>query len=593
MATRSPLALREAVTRRGERAALTIDLDRAGFSTHDNVVNLLLATARAGAITANYLLRSGARAAAATPVVQVGYAIDVLWSDHEPSTLTAESETVRWLDHCLVTLAAFNPRSNDGSLSSRVTKIGLFEGLLDAAGSTAREARRLQRAGRDLAEQVDYDSGQYARRAQAPWSAIEDLDSTQTALGDLAITQLAGSTLDATRLAAFSETTRALAAPAAAWHEREAPQPSPAVQTVRGQNGGSLTHSADPMTVARRFELSDVPQPDDTHGVTRIWYGTDRAPIQGDARRGFANRPSGTGEVHYGQCLVSIPQSHRFGEIKTPLWDRVVRLLGSGRLRLDNIDPADSVDDFAASIDSAIDGVEDGDRTATVFVHGYNTSFKAAAIRAAQIGFDLRASGITALFSWPSAAKWRMYPHDADNVENSKPALAEFLDTLLTKTSLTRVNFIVHSMGNRLVARTLESVAPRFQAEGVKLGAIILAAPDINVGTFKQLASIYPLLSPSTTMYVSEADKALALSHRLVWNSPRAGFTPPITVVPGVHTIEATDVDVSWLGHGYYAAAAPVLYDILQVLRGDIDPAKRPRLRLANSPDGDYWQLTP
>ncbi|WP_165570458.1 alpha/beta hydrolase [Aeromicrobium sp. IC_218] len=568
-------------------------MERAGFSTHDNVVDLFLATARAGAITASYLLRSGALAAATTPAVQVGYAIDVLWGDHEPSTLTAESESVRWLDHCLITLAAFNPRSNADSPSSRVTEVGLFEGLLGAAGSAAFDARRLQQAGRDLAEQADYDSGQLARRAQATWSAIEDLNSTQTALGDLAIAQLAGSTLDATKLGVFGETIRALAAPAAAWHEREVPPPSSGAATVRDEIGGSLVHSAGPIRVAQRFELDDVPESDDTDGVTRIWYGTDRAPIQGDPRRGFANRPSKTGEVYYGQCLVSIPQSHRFGEIETPLWDRLVRRLGSGRLRLESIDPVDSADDFAASIDSAIDGVNEGDRTATVFVHGYNTTFEAAAIRAAQIGFDLRVSGVTALFSWPSAAKWRMYPHDADNVENSKPALTQFLDTLLTKTSLTRVNFIVHSMGNRLVARTLESVAPLFQAKGVKLGAIILAAPDINVDTFKQLANVYPLLSLSTTMYVSEADKALALSHRLVWNSPRAGFTPPITVVPGVHTIEATDVDVSWLGHGYYAAAAPVLYDILQVLRGDTDPAKRPRLRLANSPDGNYWQLTP
>lgn len=322
-----------------------------------------------------------------------------------------------------------------------------------------------------------------------------------------------------------------------------------------------------------------------------VWYGTDREPSEGAAGLRFTNRPSEPSRMHYGQCVVSVPMSHRFGEVRTPLWDRIVRGTGDGRLRLEGITPAASADAFASSIDAVFDHLDDPDRTATVFVHGYNTSFEDAAIRAAQMGFDLRTKGITALFSWPSAARWSRYLSDADNVELSQHALEEFLDTLLSRTTVTHVNFIVHSMGNRLVIRTLESFAPSLHRIGVSVGAIVLAAPDINVRMFEQLAYVYPSLSTNATMYVSEADKALAVSYRGVWRNPRAGFTPPVTIVPGVHTIEVSGVDVSRLGHGYYAAAHPVLYDIVQVLGGASNPGSRPRLYAMSSSGGSYWQL--
>lgn len=38
-------------------------------------------------------------------------------------------------------------------------------------------------------------------------------------------------------------------------------------------------------------------------------------------------------------------------------------------------------------------------KQALVYIHGYNVGFEEAAIRAAQIGFDLKIGGITAFFS--------------------------------------------------------------------------------------------------------------------------------------------------------------------------------------------------
>ena len=66
-------------------------------------------------------------------------------------------------------------------------------------------------------------------------------------------------------------------------------------------------------------------------------------------------------------------------------------------------------------------------RHALVYIHGYNVSFNEAVLRAAQIGFDLKVEGITALYSWPSMGSLFGYAADVTSVESSENFLKEFL----------------------------------------------------------------------------------------------------------------------------------------------------------------------
>ena len=250
--------------------------------------------------------------------------------------------------------------------------------------------------------------------------------------------------------------------------------------------------------------------------------------------------------------------------------------------------PVQDEQEFLRSLDHELSQLDPMERTILVYVHGYATTFNQAALRAAQIGFDLKVDGPTAFFSWPSAGRMISYPRDLNAIEASESNLERFLLSLADSTQATRVNLIAHSMGNRLLARSIQGLARKLAVKGIKLGTVILAAPDIDVRLFKQLAAAYPTVSENTTMYVSERDLALALS-RTTWRADRAGFTPPVTVVPGIHTIEVRDIDVSRLGHGYYAAAAPVLHDIRALLDGQFDPAKRLRLKERSSGPTAYW----
>ena len=83
----------------------------------------------------------------------------------------------------------------------------------------------------------------------------------------------------------------------------------------------------------------------------------------------------------------------------------------------------------------------------------------------------------------------------------------------------------------------------------------------------------------------------MAFSKILHGSYDRVGYSPPITVIDGIDTIEVSGVDLTFLGHGYYAEAHPVIYDIKQALcQTNTDS----RLRLIAKRNGEgktYWVL--
>jgi len=119
---------------------------------------------------------------------------------------------------------------------------------------------------------------------------------------------------------------------------------------------------------------------------------------------------------------------------------------------------------------------------------------------------------------------------------------------------------------------------------------VILAAPDVDTQLFKNLASAYSLVSENTTMYVSRKDLAVRMS-RFLHSYPRAGFTPPVTVVPNIDTIEVGNVDLTRIGHGYFAEAEPVLYDIKSIFEGNVHPHLRLRLSPTGTGVNAHWEL--
>ena len=90
-----------------------------------------------------------------------------------------------------------------------------------------------------------------------------------------------------------------------------------------------------------------------------------------------------------------------------------------------------------------------GARQALVYLHGYNVTFENAALRAAQIGVDLKFQGILAFYSWPSRGKMTGYIHDEASSDAAEPYLEEFLSRFAEESGAERIHALAHSMGNR------------------------------------------------------------------------------------------------------------------------------------------------
>ncbi|RNE91797.1 alpha/beta hydrolase [Marichromatium sp. AB32] len=320
--------------------------------------------------------------------------------------------------------------------------------------------------------------------------------------------------------------------------------------------------------------------------VYPVWFGTNRRP---DGAGGYGGERDT--RVHYGRALVQVPEAHRFGETGSGFWTRLLRLdLRDDRLRLRAVEsrtPAACLAEVAATVAAAREAGEQAQ--AMVYLHGYNTSFEEAAIRAAQIGYDLKVPA-TAFFSWPSQGTLAAYPADEAAIEASERLIADFLVAFARDCGTDRVHLVAHSMGNRGLLRALQRIAAEAGEAGVRFAQVFLAAPDVDRDLFLDLARLYPRHSERTTLYASAADRAVHLSSRL-HGAPRAGYFEPYTVVPGVDTVAVPDFDLDLLGHGYFAQAEALLHDLFELMRHDSAPTARQRLRPLDGAGAGVWSL--
>lgn len=301
-----------------------------------------------------------------------------------------------------------------------------------------------------------------------------------------------------------------------------------------------------------------------------VYYATNRsvtaAAEHSPARFGIEVAPSLT----FGSCLINIPvEHHARGELEVPSWWQSRDPKRFFLVEALDVLPRDLFGKALAADDVLL------------FVHGYNTTFEFAVLRAGQLVHDLRFPGKAAAFSWPSAGGVSRYPHDEQVNAESVPALVEVLRMLTAPQPLPRkVHVIVHSMGNRLflqAARQLEleragSAAPK----GKLFGHVALAAPDVDATTFAALLPSVIRRSETTTLYYCQSDRALLASRAVHVDKP-VGLGP--FFAEGLDTINADRANTSFLGHGYFASEGALLADLmLTILRHEKPDERRPPL---------------
>ena len=385
--------------------------------------------------------------------------------------------------------------------------------------------------------------------------------------------------------------------PSRQWRRAFLPEPRPAPE--REQRSASRRPSPAFLPPPPSSPLPSAPEPGPGAGPPdlpapeaneyRVWFGTNRMPVDpADPKRGFSGLRDPI--TRYGHCDVLVPESHKIGSIGSS-WLRRLVTLTDDRLRLRQLAVLER-EAYWQALGRQLAEKAAGERHAVVFIHGYNVGFEDAAIRAAQIGFDLGIDGAMAFFSWPSRGKTGQYLADGAAIEASEAAIADFLADFGRKTGADFVHVIAHSMGNRGLLRAINRIfADAERRSGCNFGEFILAAPDVDADTFGQLAAAYHQMAMRTTLYVSGRDRAVELA-KWIHDYPRVGFEPPISIFDNIDTVSVTNVDLTLLGHGYVAEARPVLSDIHAILFHGDPPEKRPFLRERSAADGRrYWEV--
>ncbi|WP_413712364.1 alpha/beta hydrolase [Rhizobium sp. Rhizsp82] len=267
------------------------------------------------------------------------------------------------------------------------------------------------------------------------------------------------------------------------------------------------------------------------------------------------------------QITVSIPAKREAGTVEWPK-------------RL----PPNPATEFAVTHVSQIDTIAQG-RTwfsqhtkgghALVFIHGFNNTYEDSVFRLAQIVHDSKMNAVPVLFTWPSRAEITAYQYDKESTNYSRTGLEQALRTLAADPNVKDITVMAHSMGSWLAMESLRQMGIRDGHVNSKIHNVILASPDIDIQVFaKQYVEMGGAPRPKLTIFVSQDDKALAISSFITGRVSRLGAINPAEEPyrskleeAGITAIDLTKVKSGdGLNHGKFAESPEIVQLIGQRL---------------------------
>jgi esterase/lipase superfamily enzyme len=237
-----------------------------------------------------------------------------------------------------------------------------------------------------------------------------------------------------------------------------------------------------------------------------------------------------------------------------------------------------------------------------IYIHGYYTTFRAAAADAIAIERGLLFSGPVIAYSWPSKVTSRLaYLKDETNASWSLVHFRALLTSIRRAYPNAQISFASHSLGSRFGAAGIAHL----HATGCTacLGRSVFFAPDIDAETLHSELSHAgfcdarpaekPVASAPITLYVSNKDLALRQSQH-VHGHQRAGQAGnELILCSGVDTIDVSRFKSSdKAGHGYFLDAG-VDADFRAAFAGTSPASKQRNLKRVSRPGGTYYELNP
>jgi esterase/lipase superfamily enzyme len=224
---------------------------------------------------------------------------------------------------------------------------------------------------------------------------------------------------------------------------------------------------------------------------------------------------------------------------------------------------------------------ETNGRDVLIYVHGYNQTFENAALDAARLSDGIKFVGETMVFSWPSRAQLLNYDYDRESAMWSRDALDQVLEDLMASPAVGRVNIVAHSVGTMLTTEALRQLyAKQGDYAADRVGAIVLASPDIDMDVFTGSVPKIGPLAAKITIITATNDRALAVSRWVNGSTTRVGAAEKATLEGlGLRVIDASAQGWGVLNHDLFLSNA----GIRQAIR---DAIGAPRTFGAFSPGG-------
>jgi esterase/lipase superfamily enzyme len=362
------------------------------------------------------------------------------------------------------------------------------------------------------------------------------------------------------------------------------PPPPPPAPASRGLSPAP----PQPTSASPAPRAAAAPQPDTVEVTT--YYATNRKLDTAARSPGETYGREGIAELTFGRTVVSIPATHTTGNIELPtLWKFERTADPSKHFILKAVTP---IETNAAKAEIADKLKAGSSRAMLIYVHGYNMGFEEAALRTAQLSYDLKFPGVAFFYSWPSANRVRAYLQDEETARLCE-GVFESLIKEISALPVDAVYIVAHSMGNRIVGHGLQAYVEKGN-DTKHIKELLLAAPDINADLFK--TAIAPRLAQMqntrTTIYASSWDIALMAS-KVVHGFRRVGESSGgVLVYKGLDTVDASEAASSTrnFGHSYLVDSASVLNDLHAVIGSSLAAKARGLTQMGTAPDL-YWQL--
>lgn len=364
-------------------------------------------------------------------------------------------------------------------------------------------------------------------------------------------------------------------------------------------------HYQQQLDVARSSTKIVLP-PSDEKGVrgtgsedpqVKVYFGTDRqARFKLDqSLKKFTAKLAPLGRVRYGTVEVSIsPDEERaFWHHRLVSW----ATLGGGGSQNYLISGPVTLMEKGAFLESLRTTLKPQSGNAVLlFVHGYSVDFEEGIKRAAQLSYDLEISEGATLFSWPANRN----PKDSDKnrqmLARVETDLASFYADIASRSDIEKIHIVAHGIGASLVVNMVGKLGQSGNdAALVKLGEVVLAAPDMDEKQLTKFISSYGTLAAQTNVYATSNDDVLNLTKTFRSYRP-AGLLSPggrdIIKISSANMIDASAIATSFFSTGRDRGDEVLMADITAVLHNELAPSARCGLS-SNNRARSTWKLDP